>query len=288
MNDRIDYVRVMNREEGSALYLWKERLTSVMQEYCHTRKMEVRQVCDFNNHYDNSQRRWIVAFDVWGEAADYFFNQIAFSDRPNVTRVDYRIEIERLGVRMATIAHVVKVNKGRTRRTITQIDSPPRTKKGDRDAGGDFFAVGSKGSARRVALYKRGDEPHALEVQFAKGLPEQIHQRAVDLYLNKEGYTYQSAYMAIAREMFSEAVRDMLHYSVEHITGQTPVEEKQEVLNFQESLLENFDEYWEKLDDTARAVLREKVVAEPKKYDTIRYEESEPADLWDGIGYTWE
>ncbi len=282
MAERIDYVKVKYSGNAGETFDWKERIMVIILDYCESRKLKTSAVSTFSRAYDREAGLWIEFFEVWGEAADHYFNEIAFTDRPNVVRIDYRAEIDRLFVRLDTIEHVVKVNRSRTRRTITRIDSPPRQKKDGRDAGGDMLAVGSKGSRRRVALYKRGNEPWALEAQFSQGVPFQLHQQAVDLYLNTEGMDYYTAYMKVAYAAYTEAVRDFLHYSFEQISGEAEASHGQEALDLQESFLAEFDTYWERLDDKARAVIKEKVIAKPDTYAIISYEPVEPDGFWEG------
>lgn len=282
MAERIDYVRVAFRGEVREALEWKARFEAIVETFTTPRKMMFKQVAHFDRYYDNSAKQWVDTFESWGEAADYIVQELPVEDRANVLRYDYRMGFDKLAVRMSTIAHVVRANKGRTRRTVTQIDSPPRIKKGDRDAGGDFFAVGSKGSERRTALYKRGNEQWALEVQFGKGMPIKMHQEAVDLYLNTEGFTYYDALMKVLYMHFSEAVQDHLHYTVEMITGEMPVEEQHSAFNVQESFLAGFNLNWEQMDNDARLVVAEKVCTWQAERAIIVDEELiEPEGLWD-------
>lgn len=273
--ERIDYVRVLFRGDAHDSFQWKELIVEMMNDFLLPRKATFKTFCSFSRIYDNSAKEWMESFDTWGEAADFYMENIPFTDRPNVTRVDYRLSIGEPAVRMSTIEHVCRINRGKSRRTITRIDSPPRTKSGDRDAGGDFFAIGSKGSERRTALYKRGNEPWALEVQFGKGLPFRIHSEAVDLYLNGAGYTYYSAYMKVAYEHFTKAVREHMHYSVDQITGEEGVIDQQQGFDFQESLLETFEQQWYQMDDAARSVVAKMVLAKPETSVIMREEEIE-------------
>jgi len=284
MSERFDYIRVAFRGSVEEAVAWKQRYEGLAYDYCEPRKMQPKQVCSTDRYYDNAAKEWIDTFEAWGQFADYVVDNMPVAHRGQVLRLDYRMSFDRLGIRAETIYHVVKTNKKRTRRTITQIDSPPRQKKGDRDAGGDFLSVGSKGSERRTALYKRGDEPYALEVQFGKGFPLKMHQEAVDLYLNTQGMAYSDALRKVAYHHFEQAVRDHLHFTVEMITGEESARIQDSVLSHQESLLEGFDLYWEQMDETAREVVAEKVIADTKNRAIITSEPVEPDGWWDGYG----
>lgn len=277
---RIDYLRIAYRGDIADLYHWLDRYRELAVDFCEPRKVPPSKFCDHSRFYDNAQKEWVNMFECWGIFADAVARVLPMSDRPNVMRVDFRREVPEMNVRISTIDHVVRANSKRTRRTITRLDSPMRMKKGDRDAGGDFFAVGSKGSDRRTAIYKRGREPWAVEVQFGRAYPPKMHQETVDLYTNTDGLTWYDAYTKVLAHHFDEAVRNHLHFSFEQISGAEKIQRQSSVLEYQESLLESFDQFWDEADPIAREVLREKVLQKTDKGSTMSYDLVEPDDLW--------
>lgn len=279
---RIDYLRIAYRGDIAYLHQWLDHYRQLAEDFCEPRKVTPAKFCNHDRFYDNSQREWVNTFEAWGIFADAVARVMPMNDRPNIMRVDWRVEVPEMNVRVSTIEHVVRANKARTRRTITRLDSPMRMKKGDRDAGGDFFAVGSKGSDRRTAVYKRGREPWAVEVQFGRAMPPKIHQEAVDLYTNTEGVNWYDTYTKVLAHHFDEAVRNHLHFSFDQISGAEKIQRQGDLLEYQENLLSNFDEFWANADPIAREVMREKVLQSPAKGSIIRYELVEPDDLWEG------
>lgn len=281
MTDRIDYLRVAFRGDAESVFAWKSGWTERMEPYCTERGLQMKAVCDFSKFYDAAQAGWVDSFECWGKAADYAFDVLPVVQRPSITRIDYRVEMERPKVGIATVYHLVERNKGKSRRTITKISSPSRTKKGGRDAGGDFLAVGSRESERRSSYYQRSGEPWALEVQFGKGYPAKIHREAVDLYLNTPGLPYADAYRKVAYHHFSEAIRDHFYLSHDQIAGRASDDENEQAVTFQESLLSDFDLLWQQSDEIAKVVITEKVIAERERRAIIaEYEIEEPPDLW--------
>lgn len=280
MSERIDYVKVCFRGNVEDAVAWIDRQRNIVLDWTEPRKVEPSKFCNTDRFFDFTNKAWVNVFETWGEAADFYFENMPFTDRANVLRVDYRMDVDNPGVRISTIEHVTRVNAGRTRRTVTRIDSPPRAKKGDRDAGGQFLAVGAKGTEKRVTFYKRASEPWALEVQFGKGVPFLMHQEAARKSLEPDSTGYYNEYMKICYERFRGAIADYLHFSVEAIQGEEKVPHNQQALNFQETLLENFDTFWSQMDEQARAVVREVVTTDPEKYATMEVELEEPDHLW--------
>lgn len=281
MGDRIDYIRVAYRGDAEGSLAWKNGWSNVMAEYAEPRGLELKAVCDFSKFYDNAQRAWVDTFEAWGVGADYAFDNMPALQRGAITRFDYRVEVEEPAVGIRTVYDLVVKNKGRSRRTITRIDSPKRTKKGGRDAGGDFLAVGSRESDRRSSYYRRSGEPWALEVQFGKDAPLKIFQEATRLYLDTPGMDYPAAFRSVAYNHFTKAIQDHFYLTVGQIDGSASADEIEGVHTLQESLLEDFDFIWNKSDPVAKEVITEKVIAEAARRAIIEKEGlEEPPDLW--------
>lgn len=281
MSERIDYLRVAFRGDAPSVFEWKQGWTNVMEGFCLPRGDTFKKWCDFTKFYDAAQAGWVDSFECWGVAADYAFDNLRPAERPCVTRLDYRVEVEKPHVGISTVYHLVDRNKGKSRRTVTRISSPARTKKGGRDAGGDFLAVGSRESERRSSYYRRTGEPWALEVQFGRGYPLKIHREAVDLYLNTPGLDYGAAYRKVAYHHFSEAIRDHFYLSADQIAGRATEDENEQAVTFQETLLADFDLMWQQLDPIAKETITEKVIAAGQRRAIIEKEGlEEPPDLW--------
>lgn len=281
MGERIDYLRVAFRGEAADVLKWKVAWQNVMEGFCLPRGEQFKAHCDFSKYYDTAQSGWVDTFECWGVAADYAFDNLEPKERSAITRFDYRVEVEEPAVGITTIYDIVMKNRGKSRRTITRIDSPKRTKKGGRDAGGDFLAVGSRESDRRSSFYKRSGEPWALEVQFGKSAPLKIFQEATRLYLDTPGMAYAEAFKKTAYNHFAQAIQDHFYLTVAQIDGTSSEADHVDAVSFQESLLTDFDFIWDKADPLAQEVIAEKVIAATQRRAIIEKEGlEEPPDLW--------
>lgn len=262
MSTRIDYVKIAFTGDVSNAINWKNRMFRYVDAFCEPRGVQVATFCTSDRYYDNHANVWVDYFEVWGEAADAFFNDLLPGDFGSIMRIDYRTQFDAPAISMLDLERIITNNKKGSRKTITRINSPIRTKKKGRDAGGDFLAVGSRGSDRRTAIYKRGNEPWAVEVQFGKKMPRLILQEANRL-CEEHDYLYITLAYRRALEMaFREAVGDHLYYTIDQIVGTDPIYEQMEQQTQQEQLLLQFDFLYEQMDDNAREVVAELVIAE--------------------------
>lgn len=244
ISTRIDYLRFTAPQSQ---YLdetaWKLQMEELFLQFCVPQGEALTKHGEFNRYYDNAARIWVLTFEAWGAAADALFDECARHRYGTILRVDYRFEVDRPGVKKDTVYYVAKRNKGKSRRTITNIDSPPRTKAGDRDAGGDFLAIGSKGSERRFTMYKRGKENWAVEVQFGKGVPQRISAMTYEKFIEdtKGDKPWQDLYREALHQMALEAITDMSHFGALDVLGETDPDYDPAALDFQESLLSGLE-----------------------------------------------
>lgn len=107
----------------------------------------------------------LLAFEAWGEMTGLIHHL------PFAPWADYA---ERLDVRTGTpiqegaieTLHKLVSQHGKGNRNVTAYSSRQRERRDGRSAGGHGIAIGSHKSEFRVSVYKRGNEPGAIEYQF--------------------------------------------------------------------------------------------------------------------------
>lgn len=284
ISDRIDYLRV-TIPQGDAFdeTAWKLKTEEIFMSFCVPQGDKFTKWGNFERYYDNSLRTWCMYFECWGPPSDSFFNEVPRTHYGTILRVDLRFELDRPGIRIDTLEHVARRNKGKSRRTITRIDSPPRSKKGDRDAGGDFFAVGSKGSERRFTVYKRGDENWAVEVQFGKGAPTRFLHDAKEVWLNGQDYgpDFGDCFRRILYTNALEAITDLSYFSAYSVLGEVETEALPDAIEYQESLLAGLEMNLGHLDGDALSVAASALSRELDRRAILKVEDlTEPEGFW--------
>lgn len=119
---------------------------------------------------DGAKRRYF--FSAWGRAAR-IVQYLPVTWAPFVRRLDVKCwEAGLTGAQADTIGNTLLTSKPAY--NITVINSKPRRKTDDRDAGGKGFAIGSHKSDLRVSSYTRGGAPYCLEFQCKGDMLDRI------------------------------------------------------------------------------------------------------------------
>lgn len=108
---------------------------------------------------------YLYLFDVWGEAAALVDNLDFSSWYPHIDRVDLKVTMPMTPDGRDNY-HAYLKDKVGNKRSFGMQDSPPRQKRGHRDAGGHTLALGSHKSDFRVHWTLRTDEVGYQEFQL--------------------------------------------------------------------------------------------------------------------------
>jgi len=182
MDGRIDYVRIrVTGEKGTRIgaQIEYERICKALSE----KHGIERKSFDNTMSYDRVLRRWYTNFNVWGELADYFFNQLSEGEFNTVHRLDYRVECQNEGLDLELVAEVAVKHAKRKGLRRSFNDGPIQSKSNGRDVGGPSIVVGGVGSARRISLYQRGHEKPGVEAQISGERLKTVIRAAYDASL---------------------------------------------------------------------------------------------------------
>lgn len=239
---RVDYLRIKLRGDAAAIMRMKAEFEDYVWQYAEPKNATLTSLMAFGSIYDPSIKEWFTTFETWGACADHVFDLMPNFYVSQITRIDIRRQSNDLTVPLHAIDELVRRNAGNKRSTITRLTSPIRTKKNGRDAGGDGVYVGSRDSDRRVAVYRRGNEPWAIEAQFSKAMPEQLRQIAYDAWQGQKATaTLKEAYLMACTQAFEDCVRQKLHYTYDQLAGNEDTFTQDQMLNFQEDLLASIE-----------------------------------------------
>jgi hypothetical protein len=255
-NQRIDYLRIKLKGDAAAIMRQKGEFEDYVWQYAEPRNATLSSLMNFGSMYDPAAKEWFTTFETWGLCADHVFDVMPNFYVSQVTRIDIRRESSELTVPLHALDELVRRNAGNKRSTITRLTSPIRTKKAGRDAGGDGVYVGSRDSDRRVAVYRRGNEPWAIEAQFSKAMPEQLRQQAYDAWQGQGvTKTLKEAYLMACTQAFEDAVRQKMHYTYDQLAGNEDSFTQDQMLNYQEDLLASIEMQIRTLNDEGRAAI---------------------------------
>lgn len=282
---RIDYIRVAMPGDDPLLKAdWKLKMEAFIIDRLLPEGDSFSKWASHMTWFDNSVKTWVTAIELWGQVADEFFHHWATPEYGTILRLDYRMEVDDLPCSLGQLEAFARKRNTNGFRTITRIDSRSRSKKGGRDAGGHFLAVGSRESQRRATVYKRGNEPWAIEVQFGRDLPQKMKQDAVQAYMETEGKydSWKDALVALLWQKAVDAVRDQYGVELEYLLGDTPDENPLEGFEYQESL---FSDLLAAIPEFAAEQVKKVVdlgIAELNRRAIIVSDDLiEPTDLWD-------
>lgn len=128
---------------------------------------------------------YLYIFDVWGEAAALVDTLNFGSWYPHIDRVDLKVTMPMTPDGRDNY-HAYLKDKVGNKRSIGMRDSPPRQKRGSRDAGGHTLALGSHKSDFRVHWTLRTDEVGYQEFQLeGSRLKPAIYSQ--DFYIREQG-----------------------------------------------------------------------------------------------------
>jgi len=182
MDGRIDYVRIrVTGEKGTRIgaQIEYERICKGLTE----KHGIERKSFDNTMSYDRVLRRWYTNFNVWGELADHFFNQLSEGEFNTVHRLDYRCTCENDGLDLELVAEVAVKHAKRKGLRRSFNDGPIQSKSNGRDVGGPSIVVGGVGSQRRISLYQRGHEKPGVEAQISGERLKTVIRAAYDASL---------------------------------------------------------------------------------------------------------
>ena len=217
MEIRIDYVKLIYRfPPGTrAMQEVRDHLDMVEAEFRGTARglgLEDAKTWRTSTDYSSKETNAYV-FEAWGKVADHWFKSFAVAHPAEAyQRVDYRIELHE-GFDPRTLEGGAR---SRGRRNFQSFNGKPRSKLGDRDAGGYGLAKGSHKSRRRIVVYKRGKENPAIELQLRQDSAKDVIKRvkiafekdqgryAIEPYLRPD-YFYQLVLDALYDEMREDA-----------------------------------------------------------------------------------
>lgn len=255
-NQRVDYLRIKLKGDTAAIMRMKKEFEDYVWRYAEPRNATLTSLMAFGSTYDPMAKEWLNTFETWGLCADHVFDLMPDYYVSQITRVDIRRESNELTVPLHSLDELVRRNAGNKRSTITRLTSPIRTKKNGRDAGGDGVYVGSRDSDRRVAVYRRGNEPWAIEAQFSKAMPEQLRQQAYDAWQGQGvTKTLKEAYMMACTQAFEDCVRQKMHYTYDQLSGNEDTFTQDQMLNYQEDLLASIEMQIRTLNPEGRAAI---------------------------------
>lgn len=252
---RYDYVRMVCRMAPGYGGIWKEEmLKAVPDDIKRDEGIDPRHG-QITNMWDGKTKRPTMFIELWGVAADRFMLNVPTAYYATITRLDVRAEIPTLPIDYIEMLREVKKVKTNARRTNKYIDSPPRTKKDGRDAGGSSVIVGAAGSRRRLCVYLRTGSKTALEVQFGDGEPARYASLAKDA-VERDTTGLLSTYAALKRialQGYYDAVSDMSGHSYAEFAHLEFWQSQDEIFNSQEELLTRMDETWDRMDPEAQS-----------------------------------
>ena len=119
---------------------------------------------------DRPTRQYFTNFNVWGELADLFYEELDTSAFKQVSRLDWRVECENEELDLEHVGQIAIKQAKRVGLARSFHDGPIRSKRNGRDTGGPSVIVGGRDSSRRVTIYQRGKQVPAVEIQVMQQL----------------------------------------------------------------------------------------------------------------------
>lgn len=250
-SDRVDYVRIRVSADAHDQVIDLTRFEDLAAQVVSLHKLDGKPY-DVQSHYDPQLKRHVRFFNIWGEAADYFFDELPATITRSIIRLDYRMEAQGEAPPVRAVYDAMERTKRGGRNTKTELhNSPIRQKRGGRDAGGQSAVSGGKDSDKRLSYYYRGHSSAALEGQFGGAYVAQLIQNAYNAWLSQDGDTFHDC----ARKEFYRALNALTQERV-GCSADTIVDgqwyEQEGIVDTQESLLEWMDDAWGKLTPEAK------------------------------------
>lgn len=140
---------------------------------------------------DSGLRLYTV--ETWGPCADAVAKALPTKYYPNISRLDFRIEVDINAERLPDLTRFVE-KEGRYGRNVSYFNTRERVKKEGRHAGGRGVAIGSHKSDSRMAVYKRKGEKGAIEVQISGDTARRLSTLAVD---SAGQFTWETPYSSL-------------------------------------------------------------------------------------------
>jgi hypothetical protein len=244
MEGRIDYVRVrVTGEKGTRQFaqLEYERICKALSD----KHGIERKSYDDTLSYDRVLRRWYTNFNVWGELADLFFNNLSEGEFNSVHRLDYRVECTNESLDMELVGYVAVKQAKRKGLRRSFHDGPIQSKSNGRDTGGPSVVIGGVGSQRRISLYQRGHEKPGVEAQISGERLKTVIKAAYDASLVTV-YSFHDELRHYMHKELETLCRERLCFPLSafgdggEITTDLPIQELDERVYAQMSLLWEF------------------------------------------------
>lgn len=175
---RLDYIRYTIKGSPSEVLLERERFEGLCTSFVtavHGRQ-NGKSFKTYPKH-NKDPHIWETVFEAWGRAADEMAKELEAKDWINVSRVDWREEIDTPPLSLSELEQRAKMVND-TGRRITRDDSRVRSRRNGRDGGGVLLGVGSHASDTRLTIYKRGDAEYAVEAQLSGKQLQALVQQA--------------------------------------------------------------------------------------------------------------
>jgi len=202
---RIDYVRLALPFEAAAKVQAQQDWEYIVQGVC--RYHNLPYTCyDVQSFYERSTHHWIAYFNVWGEAANYFFFQLPVDQFHNIIRLDYREPLRSDKLDFKELFDLME-KRASSRSAIRRFVNPHRKRANGRDSGGGGITMGGENSRKRLTIYQRGKEGAAIEVQIASTDVKRLITDALSQDI-PDGYTpHVLIYHAMRTAMDSQCVK---------------------------------------------------------------------------------
>lgn len=210
MEGRIDYVRIRVSGEKVERIGLQQEYERICKELTEKHGIE-RKSYDDTLSYDRVLRRWYTNFNVWGELADKFFDNLSEGEFNRVHRLDYRVEClnEALDLEEVGLIAVKHAKRKGLRRSFN--DGPIQSKSNGRDTGGPSVVIGGVGSSRRISLYQRGHELPGVEAQISGEKLKHIIKAAYDTSLSMESIFHNELRYYMRNELDKLCRERLLH-----------------------------------------------------------------------------
>lgn len=266
MQARIDYLRLIYRGDVANQDIWAGHIMDCVHP------SDKAAVGDFKKHgrfftvFDPTRKTMTKAFECWGTTADDVCQFLNPSHWDNITRLDFRREIPELPVELQQLYSEVEKRSNNARRSFNLHSSPKRTKEDGRDAGGKGLYIGSHGSSRRVAIYRRTGEKTAMECQFSRDGLKDIIARAKHMYYDQQVNLSRRdilAYVLLAAS--DDTIFDTTGHTAAEFEHNEMWSNQEQLFDSQESLLSLLDETYDKLDPESKLVFYESKIS-PEGY----------------------
>ena len=160
--DKVDFLLTC---EHDYFQFWYDSLSAyckIVAEETGT-EMNLNFRCEGASKKDKSLRIYKVS--TWGLFADNLLRMLRPNELQFISRLDYRIECPVTDEGIAAFYDWMSNAHGRSR-NVSLFNTRANNKTRGRAGGGKGAAVGSKGSPYRVAVYRRGKEQGAVEIQM--------------------------------------------------------------------------------------------------------------------------